>query len=298
MNATTTPAAAAELGITVQGVRYVATRQDGRYRVLDQDNGFAPVGGASPSRAKAEEKAAKLNRQEELGAKAADTEQAAEDAVSSVYAKFAATREARAEARAEAEAIAAQAEAEYDAEFGDEPLLTAQEAAEAFAAPLEVVTLDGEETSVEVTATPVTAEAVRTSPVFAKLSEEAREQIARNAAEVAAHAETAPAKKAAKKAAKAEKPAAEAGAKTLWIAPAVTPLILADTAPERASLVAKLAAATPDARDYRRPRLSPEEGTELAAIATEIETAALEAGDGRLAASAAGMRNRLAALWA
>lgn len=105
-----------------------------------------------------------------------------------------------------------------------------------------------------------------------------------------------------RKAPAAKKAAAPAGepVRSLWVAAAFVPIILADTAPERASLVAKVDASVPNARGGRTIRVTRQEAEELSAIGTEIETAALEAGGrdaGRLAHSAVTMRARLAALF-
>jgi predicted DNA binding protein len=84
--------------------------------------------------------------------------------------------------------------------------------------------------------------------------------------------------------------------KSLWVAAAFVPIILADAAPERATLVAKLDASVPNNRGGRTVRLTRAEAEELAAIGTEIENSVN--GAGRMAHSARTMRDRLAALWA
>jgi hypothetical protein len=84
--------------------------------------------------------------------------------------------------------------------------------------------------------------------------------------------------------------------RSLWVAAAFVPIILADTAPERATLVAKVDASVPNNRGGRTVRLTRAEAEELAAIGTEIENSVN--GAGRMAHSARTMRDRLAALWA
>jgi len=78
---------------TLTTARFYVARIDRSYRVIDSttDQRVRTLN----TRAKAEEHAAKLNRQEELSTKAADTAQAAEDAVTAVYARFAANRDAQ-----------------------------------------------------------------------------------------------------------------------------------------------------------------------------------------------------------
>lgn len=255
---------------TAPAVRFTAARVDGRWKVLDAETGTAAT---AASRAKAEERAAKLN-----AAEAATDEKAL-----------------RAEVRAE--------EAAQDAREAEEDAAEAarQAAWDAAAeAKLEVVTLDGEETTVTVAETPAVE-----SPSDARTARAAELAELVNAGKVTFEeaaaelltlhpvvAAPAPRKATAKPAAaKAE----TEPMRSLWVAAAFVPIILADTAPERATLVAKLDASVPNNRGGRTVRLTRAEAEELAAIGTEIENAA--GGTGRNAHSARTMRDRLARLW-
>jgi len=138
-------------------------------------HGYTPTRGAG--RAAAEKLADAAARQEQ----AADTAQAAEDAVEAVYARFAA-KKAQAE---ESPADARQARASELAEAVASGAVTFDAAATELlgGAPVEVP-------AEEPTTDPAEAarQQVLSHPVFAKLSEEARAQIAANAAEIAAYA--------------------------------------------------------------------------------------------------------------
>ena len=232
---------------TATAARFTAARIDGRYRVLDTELGIPVV--TCASKAKAEEKAAAMN---------------------------AATPVAEVGPERIAEMV--QEEAAFRAAVGITAPVTAPEEP---SAPLAVVTLDGEETSVEVTATPVrSAAAAWTNP----------------------HAKT-PAALPEKAAKKTGGRKADPDTRAMWIVVKLAAIMLEDADPAHASIVRKLRAATPNGQGGRTVRLTREEAVTVAAIATEIETAALDAetgweGAGRLARSCASMRDRATALWA
>jgi hypothetical protein len=252
--------------------RFSAARIDGRWKVLDALTGTATT---CASRTKAEERVAKLIA-------AADAE------LDAAYAaKVAEEDETRRQ-----EAIAAQAAED------------AKVAEAIAAAPLAVVTLDGEETTVEVTETPELTPAELAAKVTAEAEAEGRYADAREArsAELAERVnagemtfDEAAALLITERGEVPAKPAAEP-MRSLWVAAAFVPIILADAAPERATLVAKLDASVPNNRGGRTVRLTRAEAEELAAIGTEIENSVN--GAGRMAHSARTMRDRLAALWA
>lgn len=83
---------AVEVTATPEAPRYTAVRAEGRNKVLDRVTGKYTT---CASRVAAEEKAAKLNRQHETETRVAGTAQAAEDAVTAVYERFAANRAAK-----------------------------------------------------------------------------------------------------------------------------------------------------------------------------------------------------------
>jgi hypothetical protein len=96
---------------TATAPRFYAVRIDGRNRVIDRATDSRV--GTYASRAKAEAAATKLNDAAEKEQKAANTAQAAEDAVTAVYANFTASREAR---MVSGEETATEAAARRDAE--------------------------------------------------------------------------------------------------------------------------------------------------------------------------------------
>lgn len=311
MNATVTPAAGTEVPDTLAASqpRYSVVRLDGRYKVYDLAEATYTT---CASRTKAEERAAKLNAVEAPACPACGESTAVEP---------------------------------HD---GNCPMAIHPVPA---AAPLEVVTLDGTETTIAVEETAVSPVSGAMVPVETALAESAAifaetgiltavevtetvEQYGPDAVVVTREYEPTPAEDvvaavltAAEPAIKemaaevrarllaekvnagemtfaeaaAQLPAAPAAEKaepmrSLWVAAAFVPIILADAAPERATLVAKLDASVPNNRGGRTVRLTRAEAEELAAIGTEIENAA--GGVGRNAHSARTMRARLAALWA
>lgn len=162
-------------------------------------------------------------------------------------------------------------------------------------APLEVMTLDGTETTVTVEETVSLAQIEADCAMEGEMDETCPPVSPAELAELVNAGRITFAEAAAQLPAAPAKPAAEP-MRSLWVAAAFVPIILADTAPERATLVAKLDASTPNNRGGRTVRLTRAEAEELAAIGTEIENSV--GGAGRMAHSARTMRDRLAALWA
>jgi hypothetical protein len=138
-------------------------------------------------------------------------------------------------------------------------------------APLAVVTVDGEETTVEAAPTDVRAAT----------------DAAWTAALAAPPAEKAPAKK--------RKPETERMT-SLWVARNMVEGLIAraaDADPAVASIAAKVDASVPNNRGGRTIRLTKADLLALSAIATEVENAATEAAEGTVAMSARKLHARL-----
>lgn len=185
-------ATAADLRITVQGVRFVAARQDGRYRVLDQEQDFAVVGTCA-TRAKAEERAAAMN--------------AAQPVAEATDADIAAMVEREAEYREE---LGIEAPVTRAADLGpaDEKEAAASVLAEAVASGR--VSFDAAASAL------LSGVSLETAAAIAAPQEDPADAIAAAAAEILAVASANAAKPAKGKAAKAEKPAAAAGHRISW----------------------------------------------------------------------------------
>ncbi len=285
MNATATPAPSV---LNVTG--WTVTRLQGRYRVVDSGGAIRST---HASKAAAQAKLDKLT--EVMEAAAAEAEpvivKAGEAAPLTQHEApreepwgippvppMVVTKESPADQREEAASVLAEAVAAGTVSFDAAASALLSGVALAQAAAI-------------VAPEPVTPAQVQASPVLAALSEEAREQIARNAAEVAAHV---PAK--APKAAKAE------GEKlaSVWVGWQIAELVMASSAEELSTIGAKLAAKTPNSLRERTIRLTAAEVEALSAAATAIENDAATTGDakaaGRLAHSARTLRGRLANL--
>lgn len=274
MNATATPAAGTEVPDTLAASqpRYSVVRLDGRYKVYDLAEATYTT---CASRAKAEERAAKLNAAEEPAA--APLEVVTLDGTETT--------------------VLVEETAPTCAACGDELVRVGE--GWGHVNPV----WDGRCSGSTVEETPELSPAELAAKVAAEAEAEGRYADAREArsAELAEKVNagemtfdeaaallitergTVPA------------PAAAEPMRSLWVAAAFVPIILADAAPERATLVAKLDASVPNNRGGRTVRLTRAEAEELAAIGTEIENSV--SGAGRMAHSARTMRDRLAALW-
>jgi hypothetical protein len=306
---------------TATAARFTAVRAEGRYRV--QDTATGEYIATAASRAKAEERAAKLN--------------AAEDREGTTLLERSAdahgTEGLTDEGRAALEGLAAAVTEEPAVEATTEPAPSEEEspsdARSDRAGELAAAVASGALTFDAAAAALLTEHPVTAAPEPRRaLSVEERVQASIDAALAPQRASAAEGFTGARHAVcgapalgsapehrcpecKAQAPAAppaprgrkvEPNTRALWVVVKLTPIICDSTDPAHASIVRKLKAATPNGQGGRTIRLTREEAVTLAEIATEIETAALDEsvdvdGRGRLARSCVSMRNRAAALW-
>jgi hypothetical protein len=245
--------------------------------------------GYTPTRGAARAAADKLTAAEAKQQQAEDTAQAAEDAVAAIYARFTPTT---AEVTAEEEAPA---DVEQCGIFGHE---MTDGACEVCGMP-DPAAMPAEET----TPTPAEAARILTSPDLrkgaaeAKASEDrARERAATRQATDAAWAAALTAPRPVKAPAKAKRKPETEKMTSLWVARNMVEGLIAratDSDPAVASIAAKVDASTPNNRGGRTIRLNKAELLALSGIATEVENAATEAGEGTVAMSAQKLHARL-----